>query len=346
MREPDNAGMLTCRAQFNQWSPAGEFSAITQNQKLSKTKMKHFWLVLGLLLAGALHVQGQGTTPPVYYFNPDWSHDGSKIVFESTRDGKFAIYVVQTDGSNLRKLTSGEANDEQPRWSPDGRQIVFISNRDGHSQLYMMDADGSHQRRLTNADDFDYAPAFSPKGDWVAFMSRPEQPSVVHDIYVIRTDGTGRTRLTDQSTNDMSPVWSPDGKKILFVRSAVIKKYYREMSKEEREQMKNSEEVFIMNRDGSSLRNLTNNSFQDRNAYWSRDSKTIYFFSARDGSPQIYAMKADGSNARKIVDASIVSAPNISRDGKYFAYTKEVNKKWGLYLYDLKSGKERLLIGG
>jgi Tol biopolymer transport system component len=308
--------------------------------------MRHLCLVLCMLLAGALNAQGQGAKPAAHYYNPDWSRDGSKIVFESTRDGKFAIYVIQADGSNLRKLTSGEANDEQPRWSLDGRQIVFISDRDGHLQLYVMDADGSHQRRLTNGEDIDYAPAFSPKGDWVAFMSRPERASVVHDIYVIRADGTGRTRLTDQSTNDTSPLWSPDGKKILFVRSSVIKKYYRDMSKEEREQMKNSEEVFIMNRDGSNPRNLTNNSFQDRAAHWSRAGKDIYFLSERDGLLHVYVMKADGSKARRQVDGKTVTDPNISPDGKYFAYTKEVDNKWGLYIYELKSGKERLLIGG
>jgi TolB protein len=210
-----------------------------------------------------------------------------------------------------------------------------------------MNADGSNQRRLTKGDDLDYAPAFSPKGDWVAFMSRPEQPSVVHDIYVIRTDGTQRTRLTDQSANDMSPVWSPDGKKILFVRSAVIKKYYREMSAEERARMKSSQELFIMKRDGSGLKNLTNNSATERSANWSRDGKTIYFISERDGSLQVYAMKADGSKARKIADGSIVSNPIISPDGKHFTYTKEAPEgKWGLYVYDIKSGKERLLSGG
>lgn len=309
--------------------------------------MKRFCLIFCMLLAVAVNAQSQGKTAPIYYYNPDWSPDGSKIVFESTMQGKFTIYVAQADGSSLTKLTNGEANDEQPRWSPDGRQIVFISNRDGHSQLYLMNADGSNQRRLTKGDDLDYAPAFSPKGDWVAFMSRPEQPSVVHDIYVIRTDGTQRTRLTDQSANDMSPAWSPDGKKILFVRSAVIKKYYREMSAEERARMKSSQELFIMKKDGSGLKNLTNNSATERSAYWSRDGKTIYFISERDGSTQVYAMKADGSKARKIADGSIVSDPIISPDGKHFTYTKEAPKgKWGLYVYDIESGKERLLSGG
>jgi Tol biopolymer transport system component len=209
-----------------------------------------------------------------------------------------------------------------------------------------MDADGAHQRRLTENEEIDYEPDFSPHGDQVAFISRHEQAAVVHDIYLIGADGTGRKLLSDQSANDTDPRWSPDGKKILFVRSAIIKKYYRDMTKDERDMMKSSAELFIMKRDGSNLRRLTNNAARDCCAYWSKDGKHIYFLSERDGAPNIYVMKADGSRAQKIADGSIVSAPNISPDGKYFVYTKEVNGKWGLYLYGLESKQERLLIGG
>lgn len=312
--------------------------------------MKAFLVCALLLLAGLpaarVAVSAQEKKAPVYYFNPDWSPDGSEIVFESTRDGKYAIYLVRADGSGLRKLTSGEADDEQPRWSPDGKQIVFISQRDKHLQLYIMDADGSRQRRLTNVADIDYQPMFSPRGDWVVFISRPEAASMIHAIHAVRPDGTGRMLLSDQSANDTEPRWSPDGKKILFARSTIIKKYYREMSKEDLAKMRASTEVFVMNRDGSHVKNLTGNTARDCCAYWSRDGKTIYFLSERDASPQIYAMKADGSKARKIADGHVVTAPNISPDGKKFAYTKEVNGKWGLYLYDLASAREHLLIGG
>jgi Tol biopolymer transport system component len=307
-----------------------------------------FVLALTLVVIGSnssIHAQEVKKTP-VAYFNPDWSPDGKQIAFESTRDGKSAIYVMQADGTNLRKLTNAEAHDEEPRWSPDGKRIIFISQRDKHLQLYTMNADGSDQRRFTNGDDIDYQPVFSPKGDRVAFISRHEQPSVVHAIYTIGADGANRTLLSDQSANDTDPRWSPDGKKILFVRTAIVKKYYRDLSAEDKTAMKSSKEIFIMNRDGSGVRNLTNSQGRDCCAHWSRDGKTIYFLSERDGSPQIYAMKADGTNARKIADGSVVTDPDISPNGKYFVYTREVNGKWGVYLYNIEGRSERLLIGG
>lgn len=292
------------------------------------------------------YAQAQAKPTPIYYFNPHWSSDGKKIVFESTKDGKSAIYTINVDGSNLNKLTDSQSTNGQPRWSQDGKMIVFYAERDGHLQLYVMNVDGSNQRQLTDGKDLDYLPDFSPKGDFVVFQSRKERPGIAHDIYIIGVDGTNRTRLTDEKNGYTSPKWSPNGKKILFERALITKKYYRDLSREEMGQMKNSTELFVMDKDGTSLKNLTNNEIEDSTPQWSKNGKTIYFMSKRDGSPNVYAMKADGTKIRKVADGKMVTNPFISPDEKYFAYTKEVDGKWGLYMYEIKSGKERLLIGG
>jgi len=306
-----------------------------------------FRYVITLMLFGlASYAQAQPKPTPVYYYNPHWSSDGNKLVFESTKDGKSAIYTIYADGSNLQKLTDSKSTDGQPGWSRDGKNIVFYSQRDGHLQLYVMNADGSGQRKLTDGVDLDYLPDFSPKGDLVVFQSRKEQPGVAHDIYTIRVDGTNRTRLTDEKNGYTSPRWSPDGNKIVFEQAVVTKKYYRELSREDMARMKNSTEIFVMDKDGTNMKNLTNNDVQDTTPQWAKNGKTIYFVSYRGGSPNIYAMNADGTNARLVADGKMVTNPFISPDEKHFAYTKEVDGKWGLYIYEIKSGKERLLIGG
>ena len=309
-------------------------------------KTKYAFFIAVIFLGLAIYAQAQTRPTPIYFFNPHWSHDGKRIVFESTKDGRSAIYTISTDGSNLRKLTDSLTTDGQPRWSRDGKMIVFYSDRDGHSQLYVMNADGSDQRKLTDGKDLDYLPDFSPKGDFVVFQSRKERPGIAHDIYIIRVDGTNRTRLTDEKNGYTSPKWSPDGKKILFEQTIVTKKYYRDLSREEMTQMRNSTEIFVMNKDGTNMKNLTNNEVEDSAPQWSKNGKTIYFMSKRDGSPNVYAMNADGTNVRKVADGKIVTNPFISPDEKHFAYSKEVEGKWGLYIYEIKSGKERLLIGG
>ena len=311
-----------------------------------RAKSKTLSLLSVILLAG-LTVHAQEKPKPVFYGNPDWSHDGSRILFESTRDGKYSIYTIAVDGTDLRRLTNDEFNNEQPRWSRDGRKIVFISDRDDHLQLYIMDGDGSNQRRLTNAADIDYSPDFSPDGAYVVFNSRPRRVGVGHDIYIIRSDGTGRTRLTNESTIDSTgPRWSPDGKHIAFVRSTVIRKTFQEMSKEDMALMQKSRELFVMERDGSNARNLTNNDVRDCCPVWSKDSKTIYLKSERDGAPKIYSMSAGGSNVKLIADVNASASANISPDGKYLVYGKQVDGDFGIYTYELKTGKEHLVIGG
>lgn len=315
-------------------------------------KINKLLFFIGIIFVGITNAQVQ-EAKSVYYFNPDWSPDGKQIVFESTKDGKFSVYTMKVDGSSLRKLTVDESNNEQPRWSPDGKQIVFISDRSGELRLYLMNADGSNQRRVGNTDDLDYLPDFSPKGDWLVFQSRPKRSGLDHDIYIIRTDGTRRTRLTDQKANYSSPRWSPDGKRILLVKTDFIPPdVIAEMPKMNREERikvitnrNRSGEIFVINRDGSNPKNLTNNNIGEDRAEWSNDGKTIYFRSENGGSTNIYAMQSDGKNVRKVADGAVVKEINISPNGKYFSYTKEVDKKWGLYIYEIKSGKERLLIG-
>ncbi|HEX9649103.1 MAG TPA: hypothetical protein VGA21_00970 [Cyclobacteriaceae bacterium] len=69
--------------------------------------------------------------------DPVWSPDGNQIAFYSNRDGDFEIYVVNSDGSNLRQITSNEFNDGSPTCSPDGKKLLFKSNRAGNSNFYL-----------------------------------------------------------------------------------------------------------------------------------------------------------------------------------------------------------------
>lgn len=86
---------------------------------------------------------------------PRYSPDGSKILFQSTRDGQLEIYVMNADGSSPTRLTNNPAMDYSPVWSPDGTKILFTSLRDDPMApaLYVMNVDGSNQTRLTTGSD-------------------------------------------------------------------------------------------------------------------------------------------------------------------------------------------------
>jgi Tol biopolymer transport system component len=93
-------------------------------------------------------------------FHPAWSPNGTRIAFESVRDGNPEIYVMNADGTGVRRLTNNRRNDGHPAWSPDGTRIAFHSHRDGNYEIYVMNADGTGVRRLTNHPAFDREPAW------------------------------------------------------------------------------------------------------------------------------------------------------------------------------------------
>src|SRR5262249_3205389 len=88
--------------------------------------------------------------PPITDAEPAFSPDGTKIAFNSYRDGNYEIYVMNSDGTNQTRLTSDAAKDWYPTWSSDGTKIYFDSQRTGHDEIFQMNADGSNVIQITN----------------------------------------------------------------------------------------------------------------------------------------------------------------------------------------------------
>ncbi len=109
--------------------------------------------------------------------SPSFSPDGSQIVFASDRDGEDSsassntkgiqrrtsdIYVMNADGSQLRRLTFTPANDYSPSWSSDGQRIAFVSERNGNPRIFVMTADGTQSASVTWGPEVDLAPQWMP----------------------------------------------------------------------------------------------------------------------------------------------------------------------------------------
>ena len=149
-----------------------------------------------------------------------------KIVFYSNRVGNLEIYKMDSDGSDLTRLTFNEAIDIAPSWSPNGRQIAFHSYRaddknphrgkERNSEIYVMDADGGNPRRLTHHPITDGYPSWSPDGSQIAFDSgRNGGKNKDINIFVMDADGSNIKQITDLGFASR-PKWSPDGKRIAF----------------------------------------------------------------------------------------------------------------------------------
>ncbi|MYC70404.1 MAG: hypothetical protein F4X17_06805, partial [Gemmatimonadetes bacterium] len=90
--------------------------------------------------------------------------------------------MMDSDGSNPRRLTDDPAGDFSPSFSPDGRHIVFASERAGNLDIYVMGSDGSNPRRLTHHAAWDGSPSFSPDGRYIVFDSGRDSKIYVMEL--------------------------------------------------------------------------------------------------------------------------------------------------------------------
>jgi dipeptidyl aminopeptidase/acylaminoacyl peptidase len=227
-------------------------------------------------------------TRQIEFYNPDWSRDGRTLLFESTLDGKFAVYVINVDGTGLRRLTVDTANNEQPRWSPDGRRIVFSSDRAGHLDLYVMNADGSGQTRLTTTSGGGYYQAsFSPDDRWILFQGRPDNRETRDRVYLIRSDGSGSWRqLSDSTSGAEGPRWSRDGS-ITFKQVPYSKRFWNEMTLADMNDAKLHTRVMTVRPDGSGRRAVDQSSADDDKVRSPNGRQTAYTKSV-DGASGLY----------------------------------------------------------
>jgi len=301
----------------------------------------------------------------INYFNPDWSPDGKKIVFESGPNEALSIYTIDIDGKNLTRLTGDESNDEWPVWSPDGARIAFFTNRRKNRddlkynfQLYMMNADGTEQKRVTSdGPGINFNISWSPNGNRLAFQSSPEFNPGVFSIYTIGIDGKRRKRITDGQYNDTYPRWSPDGNQILFLQSPALHKFYRDRTSEESRLAGTSTEVMLLNLEDGARTPVTQNNLQETDPTWSADGTEVYYLRfAADGSKIFFRQKLGEPNAIAMADGDLVSndrlpfTTRVSPDRRHLAYHKKADGApgefaQGIYIYDLERKQERLRVG-
>ena len=259
---------------------------------------------------------------------PSWSPDGLKIAFESSRGG---VYTVNANGSGQRRLAR---NGNAPAWSPDGRTIAFFSD----SKIYLMNADGSEHRPLTRPlTAGKRSLAWSPDRRKLAFLNDEDcgPPPFCFNLYVVGSDGSGLRNLTSKLASlgpvfgPHDPAWSPDGRKLAFVRlNASL-----------------GDPIYVVNADGSGLRNLTPKPVGASAApAWSPDGRKIAFVSERDGNSEVYVMSANGSGQRSLTRNPAFDAdPAWSPDGRKIAFVSHRDDSYGVYVMNADgSGQRRL----
>jgi TolB protein len=141
-------------------SPDGRFLAYSSGLVISLRQsgvrvVRQLWVMD--LASGVPTLLVPGTHQDIH---PDWSPDGKWLAFASDRSGDFEIWVVRSDGTGLRQVTSGPGSKTWPAWSPDGRKILYTRSSEGKQGLWLVGADGA------GAAPFDAGSEESRDADW------------------------------------------------------------------------------------------------------------------------------------------------------------------------------------
>ncbi|KAJ0972086.1 hypothetical protein J5N97_020045 [Dioscorea zingiberensis] len=266
---PDDFSLFRIDGSFPSFSPSGDRIAYVG-------------------LPGLFVMNSDGSGAPIKVFSGnafatawDWKRPGviytsygPEFATESTRVDIISLTLDKDDPSSppeIKKLTKGGENNAFPSPSPDGKWVVFRSGRDTHKNLYIMDAEqgeSAELRRLTEGAWTDTMCNWSPDGEWIAFASDRQNPgSGSFAIYMIHPNGTGLRKVVESGDGGRTnhPWFSPDSKRLVFTSD------YAGVSAEPVGNPHHYQpygDIFTVGIDGSDIRRLTHNSYEDGTPTW------------------------------------------------------------------------------
>jgi len=115
---------------------------------------------------------------------PSYSPDGKRIAFCSSRDGEFDLYVMNSDGSEVKRVIKLEGMQLRPCWSPDGKRLAFTWNREGNYDIYAINLDGTGLVRLTDNPERDDYSTWHPNGNSVVFVGERKGKFDLYSVVV------------------------------------------------------------------------------------------------------------------------------------------------------------------
>lgn len=282
-----------------------------------------------------------------------FSSDGTRLIFQSTREGYPCdqIYTIKTDGSDLRRVSTGTGRTTCGYFYPGGSQILFASTHEASPvcpprpsyergyvwpiyasyDIYRGNADGSQLAPLTRTPGYDAEATIAPDG-LIVFTSVRDGDM---EIYSMKADGSDVKRLTNRPGPDGGPFFSWDGKQVAFrgtpMQPGAELDGYRALLREALWRPTQLE-LFVMDRDGGNLRQVTKLGGANFAPSWHPDGKRLIFASnvgdQKGRDFDVYLINVDGTGLERVTDNSTFDGfPMFSPDGKQVVFASNRNAK-------------------
>ena len=285
------------------------------------------------------------------------SFDESKLIFQSTTGDMKCdqIFTMNIDGSDKQMVSTGKGRTTCAYFLPGDDKIIYASTHLADEEcptppdrakgyvwqlyksfdIFSANADGSELSRLTFSDGYDAEATVSPKGDKIVFTStRDGDP----EIYVMDIDGSNQKRLTFEKGYDGGAFFSLDGSKIVFRASRPKTeeelKDYQELA-DDGLFRPTVLELYVMNADGSDIRQITNFGKASFAPFFFPDGEKIIFSSNVNSESgrdfDLYMINADGTGFEQITfNKTFDGFPMFTRDGKQLIFcSNRFNKNEG-----------------
>ena len=291
-----------------------------------------------------------------------FSFDGDRLIFQSTKDpisqtflDCYQIYVMDLEGENAYRVSTGYGGTTCGYFFPGGRRVLFSSTHAADLKcppkperteryrwalddydIYSTRLDGREMHRLTMTAGYDAEATISPDGRKIVFTSVRDGDI---DLYSMNIDGTGTKRLTNAVGYDGGAFYSPDSKRIVYraqhPNSHEALQAYKDLLSKNLVEPGNLE-IFVMDADGSENRQVTANGASNFAPYFHFDGKRIIFSSNLAGSAvgkgrpsfQLFLVNDDGTGMEQITfNGHFNSFPMFSPDGKRLVWVSDRNAK-------------------
>jgi TolB protein len=255
----------------------------------------------------------------------------TRIAFVLEGRGSKEIYLVDSDGENVQRVTSDGSTALSPSWSPDGSRIAYTSFRSGRALLYERDLRTGRDRVLSERAGINITPAYSPDGRTIA-MGVTVDGNTEIGTFDLGQNCCFQARTQGRRFDSLSPTFSPDGRQIAFVSNRL-----------------GAPHIFLMTL-GGDARVISEHPGGAR-AYntspdWSPRGSQIVYQSRVDGRHQIMMYDVSRGVRRLLTNEGENEDPSWAPDGRHVVFASKDREGGGLFVLDTVSGRVRTLLRG